>query len=93
MINFENEVERDFYDYLIKQKGYKDVSVCNCIKHLRKIKPLNQLIDLGLERSIKSLEILRGYMNENSAKYGWGKVMSKSTNEELAELHRWMRKD
>ena len=93
MIEFEDEVEKDFYDFLVNKKGYKESSVCNCIKHLRKIKPIKQLVDLGLERSKKALEVLIEYENVNSEKYGWGAVMARSTPEEIAELHRWMRRD
>ena len=93
MIKFENEAERDFYDYLVSNQGLRASAVSNCVEELRKIQPLDKLINLCSERTINLLKCLVEYKNANFEKYGWGAIMSRSTPEELEELHRWMRRD
>ena len=93
MIKFENEVERDFYEFLVNKKGASDGAACCCINDLRKIQPLDKLINLCSGRTINLLKLLVAYQDANPEKYGWGAVMARSTPKEIAELHRWMRKD
>lgn len=94
MIKFNNEVERDFCDYLVKQKAFNESAVCNCIEHLRKIQPLEKLITENIEQSIRVLNYLLEYKNDNFEKYnGWARATKNCTDEEIKELHRWMRLD
>ena len=93
MIKFESEAEKDFYNFLVSKKGCKEGAAESCIVALRKIQPLDKLINLCLERTINILKCLVEYQNANPEKFGWGAVMARSTPEELADLHRWMRKD
>jgi hypothetical protein len=43
-MDFQNETERDFYDYLVKQKQWKEAAACRCIEHLRGLQSLDTLI-------------------------------------------------
>ena len=94
MINFENDIERDFYAFLIGRKGFKESAASACIEDLRKIQPFKQLGNGCLERTINALKYLLEYEYANIEKYnGWAKAMKNCSDEEINELHRCMRKD
>ena len=94
MMNFQNETERDFYDYLVKQKQWKEGAACRCIEHLRGIQALDTLIMQTLEMTMSALKYLNEYKNANFEKYNeWARATKNCTKEELYELHRWMRMD
>ena len=94
MMKFQNETERDFYDYLVKQKQWKEAAACRCIEHLRGVQSLDTLIMQTLEMTMSALKYLNEYKETNLEKYnGWARATKNYTKEELDELHRWMRMD
>lgn len=93
-MNFENDIERDFYTFLISKKGFMESSAYSCVVKLRKFQPFNELASGCLARTINMLKVLFEFEDANFEKYnGWAKAMKNCTKEEFAELHRCMRMD
>ena len=53
---FENRTEAGFYDYMMSRRDYKESTVWDYIKRIRKIESMDTLINKNLDPFIKDYE-------------------------------------
>ena len=53
---FENRTEAGFYDYMLGQRRYKESTVWDYIKRIRKVEPMDTLINKNLGPFINDFE-------------------------------------
>ena len=53
---FENQTEAGFYDYMLSQRRYKESTVWDYIKRIRKIESMDTLINKSLDPFINDFE-------------------------------------
>ena len=91
---FKNEIERDYYTFLIEKKGVRESVARNSIEELRKVNAFEVVQYGSLARTINQLKCLLEYENANYEKCNcWARATKNYTKEEVEELHRWMRMD
>ena len=62
---FNNQTEAGFYDYMLSHRHYKESAVLHYIQRIRKIEPMDTLINKRLDPIIKDYEN-GAYQNMNA---------------------------